>query len=1273
MCQRWDRKSPWAPAIRAGLGLLLGVSALWGQAQNARGRVIMADGSPPPKPVLIQRYCGASRVMVEGTTNRNGEYVLRTSEFETVGNWGSRQMGTFGTMKCALRGSLSGWESSMIDLDDPTLVGKRELPPLILRKRGAANMGVDVKIHAPRVSERAWERGLKALAEKQMPEAQKQFLLAVKAAPEFAQAWNALGTTYLTEKKLEEARDAFRHGIEADPKTLTSQVLLMRLESQAKNWAEAEKAASALIARDPNHKFPEAYLHKALALFYLRDLAAAEASAAEAVRWDPSHQLQNTQFIYGLILDGRHEYAKAEEHYRKYLADEPKAANADIVRTRLANPGQGGAAVPVLPELESVDLNVRAVRSIGTPGGMRALSRIAHMGQLATPATFFEEYCKALVRSTDPSSGSRYPRYIETLRLYFDSMLVLTSAGTSGDRSTMVALSLTSEAQKTQSLRALRALGWRLHEPPGVAPVVELADGPEDGPRQAIAEALGIDEVEMKETLEAGRVFQFEIPIEEAPLMGGDAWVQLVNDRQMLPGGLAEAFARDLRLARAYAGLSTLDTETAEVVVAGLGLRTLVEQHSSILMRAADTFSVRRAAAQVPGGPSAAASWSALAGATPAEPVKFYAALLTMDSGKPAAFYAALSRADAAHQAFYTANAQRLARFYSGYAHPSEKTAPRKGKEPAPGEWTDAALRRLPLLADGQPRFPGGKSLWGPEQEPDDEVLARPGVAPRLLELADIEAKRGAPFSSAAVTLWKKHFEQWRPLGSYFGRLRALDAPELEALESFAAQLPMMPPAMANNAMGLWYSIVELAATGAELGTLPQPKAAALFRRACQGLGRGDRVTAALQLVKELAPTADADESIPGQLLKLTNGRREAYERVMKLQEVPALAAATSSRKEPELLRALAGIVYAARLDPDGLLVSEDHHLLGRHSFATEGKDLPSFRPARLERSNHEPGSRLTGGFMQLREVARRLAPGGASVTEDEPEEAATVEGSSRGTAEATTVLTGSVFRSNVRLVEVYATVTDSNGKYVDDLPEEQFILREDGKPTAITAFESRQALLNCVLLLDTTFSMQAALPVLKNAALQLIDQLRPADTVGVYTFSDSVLPVQPATLDRPAAKRAIVRARPRGETALYDALTRVIRDTALQSGKKAIVVFTDGDDNFSSLSAEDVVRRAKIAGIPVYTIAQGMALHNASLLSQLAGISQATGGLPFAIREPGEIQPVFDVVAKDLAHGYLLTFPPTSGDEGRWRKLSVELKEPKGYKVRAREGYLPE
>jgi VWFA-related protein len=202
---------------------------------------------------------------------------------------------------------------------------------------------------------------------------------------------------------------------------------------------------------------------------------------------------------------------------------------------------------------------------------------------------------------------------------------------------------------------------------------------------------------------------------------------------------------------------------------------------------------------------------------------------------------------------------------------------------------------------------------------------------------------------------------------------------------------------------------------------------------------------------------------------------------------------------------------------------------------------------------------------------------------------------------------------------------------------------------------------------------METTLPALKSAALRLLDDLRPEDSVAVYGFNNRVTELQPYTTDKVAAQRAVLRAHAAGTTALYDALLSVSHELAGRAGKKVVIVFTDGADNVSMLSAEAAILRAKAHGIPIYTIAEGDALTHPELVTQLANISHSTGGSPFLIRKPSDIGAVFQKVSEDLMHGYLLAFQPSGGEEHVWRKIEVVLANGKGRQVRAREGYFPD
>jgi Ca-activated chloride channel family protein len=395
----------------------------------------------------------------------------------------------------------------------------------------------------------------------------------------------------------------------------------------------------------------------------------------------------------------------------------------------------------------------------------------------------------------------------------------------------------------------------------------------------------------------------------------------------------------------------------------------------------------------------------------------------------------------------------------------------------------------------------------------------------------------------------------------------------------------------------------------------------------------------------------------------------------MELQNVPHLDAALSAADPAKTVAALSGFVYAASLDPDALLINEDPRVLSRHQFfaAETPAKRAVFSSSSLMGRNQAPGSYIRGGFANFEQIAHGLARAGGTVLRSlSPGPAEPVAPATSTTQIPDTSSAEAVFRVDGRLVEVWATVTDSRGRYMDDLTAEQFNVLEQQRKQQVVSFESRLTPVSVALLLDTTGSMQAALPALKNAAIKLMGDLRPGDSVAVYSFNNSVTELQPFTTDMAAAKRAVLHTQALGDTALYDALARVSRDLAGRPGKKVIVVFTDGNDNSSTLTTDIAVMRAKATGVPIYTIAQGEALQYPAFVKQLAEVSKATGGESFVIHEPNEIGAVFEKVSEDLTHGYLLTFAPPAAQDHSFHAIEVTL-QAKGLKPRFREGYYPQ
>jgi VWFA-related protein len=149
---------------------------------------------------------------------------------------------------------------------------------------------------------------------------------------------------------------------------------------------------------------------------------------------------------------------------------------------------------------------------------------------------------------------------------------------------------------------------------------------------------------------------------------------------------------------------------------------------------------------------------------------------------------------------------------------------------------------------------------------------------------------------------------------------------------------------------------------------------------------------------------------------------------------------------------------------------------------------------------------------------------------------------------------------------------------------------------------------------------------------------------------------------------------RAQGNTALFDALAEASEELAKRRGKKALIVFTDGDDNSSLLTASGAVGHAKRMGIPLYAIAEGEATHSPELGKVLAELSEKTGGAFYRVKKADDFAEVFQTIASNLRHLYLMSYkPPGDGADGRWRKIDIQVRGAQNYRLRAKQGYFPE
>jgi Ca-activated chloride channel homolog len=261
-------------------------------------------------------------------------------------------------------------------------------------------------------------------------------------------------------------------------------------------------------------------------------------------------------------------------------------------------------------------------------------------------------------------------------------------------------------------------------------------------------------------------------------------------------------------------------------------------------------------------------------------------------------------------------------------------------------------------------------------------------------------------------------------------------------------------------------------------------------------------------------------------------------------------------------------------------------------------------------------------------------------------------------------------FTSGVKLVEVYATVTDRQGEPVAGLTAADFRIVEDGDGQTISAFAAGQFPLSVAIGIDRSFSMagkENRLGVAKSAARTLVGALRAADQVMVVAIGGETTIAAPLSADRGAALAAIERLDAWGTTPLYDATLVAIDAIQPARGRRALVLLSDGTDRYSDTKAADLVDRARRQDVLIYPVAIGS--DRPPVFAELAA---ATGGRSFFVRDPAAINAAMVTIARELRFQYLLGYVPAreqSGDPS-WRTIDVTVRRP-DVRVRAREGYV--
>ena len=258
----------------------------------------------------------------------------------------------------------------------------------------------------------------------------------------------------------------------------------------------------------------------------------------------------------------------------------------------------------------------------------------------------------------------------------------------------------------------------------------------------------------------------------------------------------------------------------------------------------------------------------------------------------------------------------------------------------------------------------------------------------------------------------------------------------------------------------------------------------------------------------------------------------------------------------------------------------------------------------------------------------------------------------------------------DVDVVHITAVVMDGDGRFVRGLKKEDFSVFDDDDRQSITHFASENIPLELVAALDVSSSMRDSIATVKDAAKRFLTELSPADQVTVLAFNESIFtPARRAT--EPAARvKAVDRLGAWGGTALYDAVIRAVDILGRQSGRRAIVLFSDGDDQSSHATLDAAIRRTEGSDATMYAIGLGRAVRAAALQKLLERIASVSGGRAFFTDDVSRLDAVFGEILEDLRHQYLLSYAAPDGRrDGEWHRIRVAVAGGR-HTVRARQGY---
>ena len=269
------------------------------------------------------------------------------------------------------------------------------------------------------------------------------------------------------------------------------------------------------------------------------------------------------------------------------------------------------------------------------------------------------------------------------------------------------------------------------------------------------------------------------------------------------------------------------------------------------------------------------------------------------------------------------------------------------------------------------------------------------------------------------------------------------------------------------------------------------------------------------------------------------------------------------------------------------------------------------------------------------------------------------------------------VFTLDARLVPLHVSVVDKNGKLITNLPQSAFKVFENNVEQPLKIFNREDVPVSMGIIIDNSGSMREKRPKVAAAALELIKESNPQDEVFIVDFNDVAYLDAPFTNNIKKLEQVLDKIDTRGGTAMRDAISMSI-DYAKENGKKSkkvLLVITDGNDNTSNETLEQLVRKARQSEVLIYCIGllndeeprEARAAKRA--LNELAA---ASGGLAYYPKSLSEVESITPQIAHEIRNQYILAYTPlNTALDGSFRAIKVTVKAPGNPTVRTRNGYF--